>query len=87
MGGARRATQHRSGQRRLFKRSDLRLRRTGEARLRDMVRVPVRPRSERMARAEEDHAAMERLRRWADELVTKFRLRYVSIESEGERVT
>ena len=52
-----------------------------------MVRVPVRPRSERLARAEDDHAAMERLRTWADELVPKFRLRYASIEAEDESVT
>ncbi|MDX1387593.1 MAG: Wss1p-related putative metallopeptidase, partial [Acidobacteriota bacterium] len=35
---------------------------------------------------EEDHAAMERLRAWADELVPKFRLRYTSIEAEDEGV-
>ncbi len=51
-----------------------------------MVKVPIRPNSVRLAREEEDHAAMERLRGWADELVPKFRLRYASIEPEDEGV-
>ncbi|MDX1388724.1 MAG: Wss1p-related putative metallopeptidase [Acidobacteriota bacterium] len=48
--------------------------------------MPIRPNSVRIAREEEDHAAMVQLRTWADELVPVFRLRYTSIEAEDEGV-
>jgi predicted metal-dependent hydrolase len=76
-----------SDQRRLFKTGELSLRRTGEARFREMTVARRRSLSEREARAEEDHAKMERLRAWADVLAPRFRLRYASIEAETEGVT
>lgn len=72
---------------RLFAPGELCLRRAGEARLRDLARIPpVRPAGERLARAEQDHAAMERLRTLGRELALHFGLRYAALEPEQEGV-
>ena len=43
---------------RLFEPTELKLRHTGEARFRELARLPARSLSDREARAEEDHAVM-----------------------------
>ncbi len=65
---------------RLFPREALRLRRSGEARLRDLAaRPPARP--------DEAHDTLERLRKWGAELAGAFGLRFASLEAEADGVT
>ena len=72
---------------RLFAPEELKLRRTGEARLRDLAARPV-PLSaaERDRRRQENRVALERLRRRAETRAGAFGLRYLDIEAEKEGV-
>jgi hypothetical protein len=71
---------------RLFDRDELRLEATGQARLRRLIRLPVRPPSAREARIEEDERAMRRLRGWGAELARSFGLRIAALDPEKDGV-
>ncbi len=71
---------------RLFSRSELSLRRTGLARLREAVR-PLKQPTVRELQADQDDKTMKRLRDMADDLCRRFRLKYRKIEAEPEGVT
>jgi len=81
-----RARGARGGERRLFSRDELRLRPTGPARFRELVRRPQRSATPFEARREEDEAMMRQLRGWGRRLADGFGLRWRSLEAERQGV-
>jgi hypothetical protein len=72
---------------RLFAPEDLKLRRSGEARLIDLARLPsYRPPTERAKREEEDRQTMALLRSRGAVLAAHFGLRYAALEPEADGV-
>jgi hypothetical protein len=72
---------------RLFAPEDLKLRRSGEARLIDLARLPsYRPPTERAKREEEDRQTMARLRSQGATLAARFGLQYAALEPEADGV-
>ena len=86
MDGTQGTGRRRSGSPRLFEPEELRLNRTGQARLRDLARIPRRRLSGGEARAEEERAVMERLRARGAHLASHFGLSCACIEAEQEGV-
>jgi hypothetical protein len=72
---------------RLFEAAELRLRPSGGARLRELVRAATRPRGERERRRAESRRTMDRLRTWGAELARIFDLSWSAIEAERDDVT
>jgi hypothetical protein len=77
----------RPGGARLFPPGALKLRPTGDARLRSLARTPVPPATPREQIERENLQTMNKLRRWGTELAETFGLRYTVIEAECEDVT
>ncbi|HEX5042284.1 MAG TPA: Wss1p-related putative metallopeptidase [Candidatus Polarisedimenticolaceae bacterium] len=72
---------------RLFDPEDLKLRRSGEARLIDLARLPsYRPPTERAKREEEDRQTMGLLRSRGAILAAHFGLQYAALEAEADGV-
>jgi hypothetical protein len=72
---------------RLFAEGDLKLRRSGEARFLDLLRLPTfRPPTERARREDEDRKAMAKLRAQGGELAAHFGLAFAALEAEAEGV-
>ena len=72
---------------RLFRADEMRLRRSGEARFLDLVRLPTfRPASERARREQEDHTTMARLRAQGAALAGHFGLRFAALQAEADGV-
>ncbi len=71
---------------RLFAREELRLRPTGQARLKQLARVPAASVSLREQQRAEDEELMVRLRTWGADLAARFRLRCRSLEPERQGV-
>ncbi len=72
---------------RLFDPEDLKLRRSGEARLIDLARLPsYRPPTERAKREEEDRQTMGLLRSRGVILAARFGLQYAALEPEADGV-
>ena len=74
--------------RRLFDPAELRLRPTGEARFREMARIPAwRPVGGKEARREQDRQTMARLRGQGEALAGHFGLRWAALEPESDGIT
>jgi hypothetical protein len=71
---------------RLFGAGEMRLRRTGEARLKDLARLPARPPTLREARDDEDRGTIETLRTRGRILADRFGLAWKSLEAERDGV-
>ena len=72
---------------RLFPPGALKLKPTGDARLRSLARTPLPPATPRQQIECENLQTMNKLRRWGRELAEAFGLRYTVIEAEREDVT
>lgn len=71
---------------RLFEPGELRLERTGAARLGELARRPWLPPTARQKRADEERTILAKLRSEAVDLATRFGLRYAAIGAERDGV-